>query len=94
MGYFSFYILQKRAILRVNFTMILGKFFWMERSGAGGLRRRTSNPEALGSSPAPTTWIRFTVAPFSNPRPQWLASHQLRFLTNVMFSLYVYFTGL
>ena len=26
------------------------------------------NPEVPGSSPALTTWICFTVAPFSNPR--------------------------
>ena len=36
--------------------------------------RRTCNPEELGSSPALTTWICFTVTPFSNPRPCFVNS--------------------
>ena len=34
------------------------------------LGRRTRNPEAPGSSLALTTWICFTVAPFSNTKPR------------------------
>ena len=36
------------------------------------VRAQDLNPEILGSSPALITWICFTVAPFSNPRPRFL----------------------
>ena len=54
---------------------------------------RTRIPAVPGSSPAPTTtWVCFSVAPSSNPRPRlqianWFASGQLGFLKNVMFDL-------
>ena len=38
------------------------------------LGHQTCNLEVPGSSPALTTWICFTVAPFSNPRPRFVNS--------------------
>ena len=38
------------------------------------LGHRTCNPDIAGSSPTLITWICFTVAPFSNPRPRFVNS--------------------
>ena len=59
------------------------------------------NLEVLGSSPVLATWIWFTVALFSNPRPRFVNSQLvcrpplgIFNKLNVMFSLYIYFTDL
>ena len=57
------------------------------------VRQRTSNPEVPGSSPAQlTTWICFTVAPFSLPRPCFVYSQLVCFppVGIHQFSLYIY----
>ena len=58
------------------------------------LGRRTCNLEAPGSSPALTSWICFTVAPFSIPRPRFVNSQLVCLpaigIFNMLFSDFIF----